>query len=351
MHWKTTAASAIAGTVLFAAPAAAQQMELTGTIRDFQESHSDFENHANWQFPLVQGMVMDTLGEDGKPVLNYAGGGSSDPTLTIGSTSSGNFEATLTFLPGSVGLASSFEVKWVKLYFTDGSWYKFNNLYAESATLDIPEEHADKTLDKVKVRAYPDDVKRTHTFYTQDAEAGSAGEPIPEVWRIGSVDSFNQWYRNVEGVNQSTKHTILLTPREDNPHIYRFEASKHNGQSFFPIDDQLFGNEGNSHNYHFTYEIKTKFTYTDPASRDYDMVFSFSGDDDVWVYVNGKLVIDIGGVHGEKHDSVNLDTIASQIGLEPGNNYELHFFFAERHLVESNFTMETTIQFLSPLYD
>ena len=129
------------------------------------------------------------------------------------------------------------------------------------------------------------------------------------------------------------------------------EASKHNGQSFFPIDGQMLGNEGNSHNYHFTYEIHSKFTYTDPASRDTDMVFNFSGDDDVWVYINDALVVDIGGVHGEKHGSVNVDSVASDIGLTPGGTYDFDFFFAERHLTESNFTVETTIQFLSPLYD
>ncbi len=351
MRWKTTLASAVASAVVIGTPAAAQTIELTGTVRDFQESHSDFENHANWSFPLIQGMVMPDLGEDEKPVLAYSGGAPSDPVLTLGSTSHGNFEATVTFLADGVSVVSSEEITWVKFYFTDGSNYKFDNVDATSATLDTPESHAGKTLDRVKVRAYPDGVKKTLTFYEEDASVGQGGEPIPEVWRIASPESFNQWYRNVDGVNLATKHTIVLEPRPDNPNIYRFEASKHNGQSFFPIDGELYGNEGNSHNYHFTYEIKTKFAYTDPAERNYDMTFSFSGDDDVWVYVNGKLVIDIGGVHGEKHDSVNLDTIASQIGLEAGKNYDLHFFFAERHLVESNFTIETSIQFLSPLYD
>ena len=178
----------------------------------------------------------------------------------------------------------------------------------------------------------------------------SQGQSIPSIWRIESTESFNQWYRNTEGVNQSIKHTIKLTD-PDGDGVFRFEASKHNGQSFFPLDGKLFGNEGRYHNYHFTYQVHTKFTYTDPAQRDSDMTFSFSGDDDVWVFINKKLVVDIGGVHGEKYVSVNIDDLAEQLGMEPGGTYDFHFFFAERHTTESNFTMETTIQFLSPLYD
>lgn len=167
---------------------------------------------------------------------------------------------------------------------------------------------------------------------------------------IDSADSFNQWFRNVEDVNKSIPHTITLADDDGNG-IFRYEASKHNNQSFFPLDGQLWGNEGNSHNYHFTYEIATKFTYIDPADRDYEMVFNFSGDDDVFVYINGKLVVDLGGVHSEVYGSVNVDDLAADLGLEVGETYDFHFFFAERHLTQSNFTIETTIQFLSPLYD
>jgi len=151
-------------------------------------------------------------------------------------------------------------------------------------------------------------------------------------------------------VNQSTKHSIQLSD-PDGDGVYRYEASKHNGQSFFPLDGKLMGNEGRSHNYHFTYQVHTKFTYTDPSERDQAMTFSFSGDDDVWVYINKKLVVDIGGVHSEKYASVNVDDLAEELGLEPGKTYDFHFFFAERHTTESNFTIETSIQFLSPLYD
>lgn len=142
-------------------------------------------------------------------------------------------------------------------------------------------------------------------------------------------ENFDQWYRDVPGVNKSVPLTIELT-RNDSNGLYTYSNS-----SFFPVDGQLWGNEGRNKNYHFTYELNTQFTYQGGET------FKFSGDDDVWVYINGKKVIDLGGVHSKLDAEVKLDQVASQIGLEKGKTYNLDFFFAERHTTQSNFTITT----------
>jgi fibro-slime domain-containing protein len=138
---------------------------------------------------------------------------------------------------------------------------------------------------------------------------------------------FNQWYRDTAGVNATTSHSITLNDA-GHPGVYTYANN-----SFFPIDNQLFGNQGNSHNYHFTFELHNEFTYQTGQT------FTFTGDDDLWVFINDQLVIDLGGVHGAETASVNLDLL----GLTAGTTYDFDLFFAERHTSESNFRIDTSI--------
>jgi fibro-slime domain-containing protein len=141
---------------------------------------------------------------------------------------------------------------------------------------------------------------------------------------------FNQWFNDTLGINQTTGILIPASNGAAAPGgVYTYTNN-----SFFPIDGQLYGNEGRNHNFHFTMEMALTFTYV-PGQT-----FSFSGDDDVWVFINNQRVIDLGGVHTAQSASVNLDTL----GLTPGQTYPFNLFFAERHTSQSNFSMQTSIQ-------
>lgn len=142
--------------------------------------------------------------------------------------------------------------------------------------------------------------------------------------------NFDQWFRDVAGTNQSQLLSLTLSPAGGNVYTYSNNA-------FFPIDNQLFGNESNPHNFHFTFELHTKFIYLGGE------VFTFTGDDDLFVFVNRKLAIDLGGVHGAQNGQVDLDARAGELGITLGQTYQLDFFFAERHTSESNFRIDTTI--------
>lgn len=144
-------------------------------------------------------------------------------------------------------------------------------------------------------------------------------------------EHFNQWYRNTPGVNTALNKQLEMI--EIAPQLWEYTNS-----AFFPIDNEGFGNQGNSHNYHFTLETHLRFFYEAGGS------FSFRGDDDLWIFINGKLAIDLGGVHSVEEQVVYLDDIADELGIEPGNSYSFDLFFAERHLVESNFQFQTTFE-------
>jgi fibro-slime domain-containing protein len=142
--------------------------------------------------------------------------------------------------------------------------------------------------------------------------------------------NFDQWYNNVPDVNMPFVLALRLVNVNG---IATFQATKPN--YFFPLDNQGFGNEGQPHNFAFTTEIHTAFTYNGGET------FAFSGDDDVWVFINNQLVIDMGGRHAQQTKTIALDTL----GLTKGTNYEIAIFHAERHSDASNFQVNTTLSF------
>jgi fibro-slime domain-containing protein len=144
--------------------------------------------------------------------------------------------------------------------------------------------------------------------------------------------AFDQWYRDTGGVNERFEISIELTPDPNRPGTYVYDSNV-----YYPVDNMGFGNQGQQHNYHFTSEAHFTFPYRGGE------VFRFVGDDDLWLFVNGHLAIDIGGVHGAETGSVALDSMAATLGISPGNTYQMDIFHAERHTSESTFHIETTL--------
>ncbi|WP_437614556.1 fibro-slime domain-containing protein [Sorangium sp. So ce834] len=145
-------------------------------------------------------------------------------------------------------------------------------------------------------------------------------------------EAFHQWYHDDPAVNLSIPYVVPLKVSERGfGHFY--------GEEFFPIDDQGWGNEGREHNYGFTYELHMTFEYR-PGD-----VFWFVGDDDLWVFINRRLAIDMGGLHGATAAYVDLDASAEELGIEVGEEYPLDFFHAERHGAGSMFSISTSLTF------
>jgi fibro-slime domain-containing protein len=109
-------------------------------------------------------------------------------------------------------------------------------------------------------------------------------------------------------------------------------------RGFFPADElgatagTCQGNE--QHNFSFTSEVRFWFEYDSSSTPS----LNFSGDDDMWVYVNGHMALDIGGMHTRLEKSFTIDAVnAGAWGLSDGNVYEIAIFQAERNTCDSNY--------------
>ena len=162
-----------------------------------------------------------------------------------------------------------------------------------------------------------------------DDEAGSAS--ASGTGGIPSSGAFDKWFNDFMGTNLSMTHPIELVRNNTGVYEYLDDA-------FYPADGILFGNEGDRHNFYFTYAFSIRFAHRACDGR----FFEFQGADDAWAFVDGGLAMDLGGIIPGTSQYVDMD----RLGLADGETYTLHFFYAQRNASTAVFRLRTNLDIL-----
>ncbi len=162
---------------------------------------------------------------------------------------------------------------------------------------------------------------------------GFAGVASP-----GDIESqltFSHWFRDIDGVNASKRHPITL--KSDGNGFYEFVSG-----NFLPLADELYGYDNGNTNSYFTFQVNAEFTYNSCT----DQHIEIQGSDDIWVYVDGKLLIDLGGMGANQAQVGDL----GRLGLTDGERYTMRVFYAHRSGSTPRFRIRTNVDLGASLF-
>ena len=224
------------------------------------------------------------------------------------------------------------------------------------------------------------------TLDVQHKPVWAGPDPVPDPTQLlfTGKSAFDQWYRDVSGVNMTFYETLTLLQNATTKTTYAMNSDTdtpwYDLCGFFPLDDLTkpildqntgqpttytdsgfpgrtchayqglgFGNSWASHNFSFTTEARYWFQYNGNEN------LTFTGDDDVWVFINGTLGVDLGGVHNRAIATIILDaangtgqvtypnsqkpSATIDFKMTIGKLYEAVVFQAERWCCGSNYML------------
>lgn len=181
----------------------------------------------------------------------------------------------------------------------------------------------------------------SYLFSTDSTDSGTGKTVYSDANHLFKKDADGYYEydsaKNFAQFDEKTKNfTVYKVPGSSTNAIGLQKASGNNPHgSFFPFNtlgesicEGIHEISGNSPDFHFGMTMSAKFIQPkDGKINGNNMVFEFSGDDDVWVYIDGVLVLDIGGIHNAASGSINFAN--GNVTVGNNNNLNLRKLFAD----------------------
>ena len=223
---------------------------------------------------------------------------------------------------------------------TDAAYYMLNTLFSDTGgSYTVPEYKYLQLVRETPAGSKSGEAESYYVFDTRytnvmfDFDKGVIGNNSPNV----SPDTAIKDTTN----GQVATYAFLPILRE----MAEFQAT-------FPyLRDTGIANKDDGANsyynrdYNFTLECHGTFTYYEEK----DLYFQFDGDDDVYLYVNGVCVLDLGGAHCPANQLIKINDYVSKgiLNLQEGQDCTFDFFFMERHGTGSNLRIMTNMEVYS----